>query len=92
MQCSTFVDKVGSFGKTTQALVDVLKTQADKIERELMVSCRSLLRAHCCRLFTVARFQAIGQRNRVETERESRKRRQQELQYLIAQRQTELQR
>lgn len=71
-ECSTFVDKVGSFSKTTQALVDVLKTQADKIEREKLM--------------------AIGQRNRVETERESRKRRQQELQYLIAQRQTELQR
>ena len=37
-------------------------------------------------------LQAIGQRNRKDTESETRKRRQQELQFLIAQKQSELQR
>lgn len=37
-------------------------------------------------------LQAIGQRNRKDTETETRKRRQQELQFLISQKQSELQR
>jgi len=71
-ECGHFVEKISTFTKTTQSLVDVLKAQSEKIEREKLL--------------------AIGQWNRIQSETELRKRRQQELQYLIAQKQAELQR
>ena len=40
----------------------------------------------------IEKLRAIGQRNRKETEAETRKRKQQELQFLIQQKQSELQR
>jgi len=71
-ESTSFINKLGQFTKLTDALVEVLKTQSDKIEQEKLL--------------------AIGQRNRIEIEIDTRKRREQEAQSLIAQKQAELHR
>ena len=71
-QCNILVNHITNFQKQVDTVVDVLTTQAEKIENNKML--------------------AIGQRNRVETETEMRRRKQAELQYLISQKQIELNR
>eukprot|EP00823_Brevimastigomonas_motovehiculus_P000746 TRINITY_DN1095_c0_g1_i1.p1 TRINITY_DN1095_c0_g1~~TRINITY_DN1095_c0_g1_i1.p1 ORF type:complete len:136 (-),score=25.88 TRINITY_DN1095_c0_g1_i1:424-831(-) len=71
-ECSTFSDKIESFNKIVNSLLDVLTSQSQKIERQKLM--------------------AIGQRNRITVETDTRKRKQQELQYMISQKQAELQR
>mmetsp|Transcript_56569 Transcript_56569/g.132712 ORF Transcript_56569/g.132712 Transcript_56569/m.132712 type:complete len:131 (+) Transcript_56569:74-466(+) len=71
-QCQAFTDSIQKFGGTVQTLVDVLDSEAQKIEAE--------------------KLRAIGQRNRAEMEADSRRRKQQQMQAVIAEKTAELER
>mmetsp|Transcript_17730 Transcript_17730/g.41243 ORF Transcript_17730/g.41243 Transcript_17730/m.41243 type:complete len:131 (+) Transcript_17730:98-490(+) len=71
-QCTAFTDSIHKFGGTVQTLVDILDSEAQKIEAE--------------------KLRAIGQRNRAEMEADSRRRKQQQMQAVIAEKTAELER
>mmetsp|Transcript_65186 Transcript_65186/g.142037 ORF Transcript_65186/g.142037 Transcript_65186/m.142037 type:complete len:131 (+) Transcript_65186:81-473(+) len=71
-QCQVFTEKIHAFGGTVQMLVEILDSEARRIEDE--------------------KLRAIGQRNRVEMEADSRRRKQQQMQAMIAEKTAELER
>ena len=85
---------------SARSSIRMMRLKAGFSARGIVLRCRcgrcSLSRCSSCwhsvRRSVCLILQAIGQRNRKDTESETRKRRQQELQFLIAQKQSELQR
>mmetsp|Transcript_26387 Transcript_26387/g.40085 ORF Transcript_26387/g.40085 Transcript_26387/m.40085 type:complete len:131 (+) Transcript_26387:79-471(+) len=71
-QAKAFTDKIHDFGTTIQTLVEVLESEAAKIEHE--------------------KLKAIGQRNRADMESDARKRKQANMQAIIAEKKAELER
>mmetsp|Transcript_13712 Transcript_13712/g.20059 ORF Transcript_13712/g.20059 Transcript_13712/m.20059 type:complete len:131 (+) Transcript_13712:13-405(+) len=71
-ECYDFINKMKKFQESVGDLVEVLDTQASKIEHE--------------------KLRAVGLRNQVDNEHEMRKKKQQELNFLINEKISELER